>query len=46
MKILFRNDSPLAEDASTVTALDKLVYHRNAEGTVVVDHLTPLLALA
>ncbi len=46
MKILFSNDSPLNEGASKVAGLDTLVYHRNDQGVVVVDHLTPLLALA
>jgi|SRR5579883_1009846 len=51
MKILFRDDSfepstdrPLFEAQYPV--LDSLVYHRTADGQVLLDELTPLFALA
>lgn len=50
MKILFRNDTfepstdrPLFE--SQYPVLDALVYHRTADGQVLLDELTPLFAL-
>jgi len=51
MKILFRNDTfetstdrPLFEARYPV--LDSVVYHRSADGQVLLDELTPLFALA